>query len=123
MKPVPRIPGIAGGTTANNGSDHLSAAAGAPLGTPGSLARAAASGTKWMGFAQAGRVIAQLLGMVVLARLLSPSDYGVVAMAMLVTAFAGIFHSLGTKAAVIQRRELPGALLDSVFWLNVGFGL
>jgi PST family polysaccharide transporter len=76
-----------------------------------------------MGFSQAGRVIAQLLGMVILARLLSPSDYGVVAMAWLVIAFAGIFHSLGTKAAVIQRRELPSTLLDSLFWLNVGFGL
>jgi PST family polysaccharide transporter len=76
-----------------------------------------------MGFSQAGRVIAQLLGMVILARLLSPSDYGVVAMAMLVTGFAGIFHNFGTKAAVIQRRELPSALLDSLFWLNVGFGL
>jgi PST family polysaccharide transporter len=76
-----------------------------------------------MAFSQAGRVITQLLGMVVLARLLSPSDFGVIAMAWLVTAFAGIFHDLGTKAALIQRRELPGALLDSVFWLNVGFGL
>ena len=76
-----------------------------------------------MGFSQAGRVIAQLLGMVILARLLSPSDFGVVAMAWLVTGFADIFHNLGTKAAVIQRRELPSALLDSVFWLNAGFGL
>jgi O-antigen/teichoic acid export membrane protein len=76
-----------------------------------------------MGFSQAGRVIAQLLGMVILARLLSPSDFGVVAMAWLVTGFADIFHNLGTKAAVIQRRELPSALLDSVFWLNASFGL
>jgi hypothetical protein len=36
---------------------------------------------------QAGGVIAQLLGMVILARLLSPSDFGVVAMAWLVTGF------------------------------------
>jgi O-antigen/teichoic acid export membrane protein len=76
-----------------------------------------------MGFSQAGRVIAQLLGMVILARLLSPSDFGVVAMAWLVTGFAGIFLDCGTKAAVIQRRELPSALLDSVFWLNVGIGI
>jgi O-antigen/teichoic acid export membrane protein len=76
-----------------------------------------------MGFSQAGRVIAQLLGMVILARLLSPSDFGVVAMAWLVTGFAAIFRDFGTVRAVIQRRELPSALLDSVFWLNVGFGL
>ena len=96
-------------STANNGSDHLSAPAGALPGGAGSLARVAASGTKWMGLSQAGRVIAQLLGMVILARLLSPSDYGVVAMAWLVIAFAGIFQNFGTKATVIQRRELPRA--------------
>jgi hypothetical protein len=55
--------------------------------------------------------------------LLSSSDFGVVVMAWLVTGFAGIFHDFGTKAAVIQRRELPSALLDSVFWLNVGIGI
>jgi PST family polysaccharide transporter len=76
-----------------------------------------------MAFSQAGRVIAQLLGVVILARLLSPSDFGVIAMAWLVTGFANIFHDCGTKAAVILRRELPSALLDSVFWLNVGIGV
>ena len=39
------------------------------------------------------------------------------------TGFAGIFRDFGTMAAVIQRRELPSALLDSVFWLNMGIGL
>jgi O-antigen/teichoic acid export membrane protein len=105
--------------TANNGSDYLTP----PRGGVGSLARAAASGTKWMAFSQAGRAIAQLLGMVILARLLSPSDFGVVAMAWLVIGFAAIFQDLGTKAVVIQRRELSSALLDSIFWLNAGFGL
>jgi O-antigen/teichoic acid export membrane protein len=61
--------------------------------------------------------------MVILARLLSPSDFGVAAMAWVVTGFVGILYDGGTKAAVIQRRDLPSALLDSVFWLNVGFGL
>ena len=69
-------------STANNGVDHVTAPPGAPPGGAGSLARAAASGTKWIAVSQAGRVIAQLIGMVLLARLLSPSDFGVVAMAM-----------------------------------------
>jgi O-antigen/teichoic acid export membrane protein len=88
----------------------------------GSLAQATATGTKWVAFSQASRVAAQALGMVVLARLLSPADFGVVAMASLVTGFAAIFRDFGTTAAVIQRRELPSALLDSLFWLNMGFG-
>jgi O-antigen/teichoic acid export membrane protein len=106
-----------------NGADHSTAPPGAPSGGPGSLARAAASGTKWLSISQASRLAAQLLGMVVLARLLSPSDFGVVAMASLVTGFAWIFRDLETTAAVIRRRELPSAFLDSVFWLNVSVGL
>jgi O-antigen/teichoic acid export membrane protein len=109
--------------TTTNGADHSTAPPGAPPGGAGSLARAAASGSKWVAVSQASRVAAQLLGMVILARLLSPSDFGVVAMAMLVTGFAAIFRNFGTVQAVIQRRELPSALLDSVFWLNVGIGL
>ena len=96
---------------------------GAPPGGTGSLTRVAASGTKWVAVSQASRLAAQLLGMVILARLLNPSDFGVIAMALLVTGLAAIFRDFGTVQAVIQRRELPSALLDSVFWLNVGFGL
>ena len=86
------------------------------------LAKAAASGTKWVAISQAGRMTAQVLGMVILARLLSPPDFGVVAMAAMVTGFAAIFRDLGTVAAVIQKRDLPPPLLSSVFWLNVGIG-
>jgi O-antigen/teichoic acid export membrane protein len=60
--------------------------------------------------------------MIILANLLSPADFGIVAMAALVTGFAAIFRDFGTMAAVIQRRELSSNLLDSVFWLNIGIG-
>jgi O-antigen/teichoic acid export membrane protein len=107
--------------TTSNGAHPVTTPASAP--PAGSLARAAASGTKWVAFSQASRLAAQVLSMVILARLLSPSDFGVLAMALLVTGFAAIFRDFGTVAAVIQRRELPGALLDSVFWLNVSIGI
>lgn len=88
-----------------------------------SLAKAAASSTKWVAFSQASRLAAQLVGMMILARLLSPRDFGVVAMAAVATGFAAIFRDFGTFAAVIQRRELTPVLLDSVFWLNLGIGV
>ena len=61
--------------------------------------------------------------MVVLARLLSPSDFGVVAMALVVTGVVALFRDFGTVQAIVQRRELPSGLLDSVFWLNMGMGI
>ena len=53
-----------------------------------------------------GGVFIASFGVVILARLLSPSDFGIVAMASVVTGFAHIFRDFGTVAAVIQRREL-----------------
>ncbi len=66
---------------------------------------------------------AQLCGVVILARLLTPADFGVVAMATVVIGFAHLFRDVGTAAAVIQRHEVTPPLLDSVFWLNAAIGL
>ena len=82
----------------------------------------AASGVKWSAASKTGRVAAKLLTTVILARLLTPSDFGLVGMAMVVIGFIGIFKDLGTSAAIIQQRELSGQLLSSIFWVNAGFG-
>jgi len=87
------------------------------------LKQKAVSGIKWSAISQVGRQGTQLLTTVILARLLAPSDFGLVGMAMVVIGFINIFKDLGTAAAVIQRKELSEALLSSVFWLNAGFGL
>lgn len=82
----------------------------------------AVSGIKWSAISQVGRQGTQLITTVILARLLSPSDFGLVGMAMVVIGFINIFKDLGTAAAVIQRKELSEALLSSIFWVNAGFG-
>ena len=64
----------------------------------------------------------QLTSTVVLGRLLSPEDYGIMAMVMAVTAFAGLFRDLGLSAAAIQRQELSPAQQTNLFWLNTGVG-
>ena len=64
----------------------------------------------------------QLVSTVVLGRLLSPEDYGIMAMVMAVTAFAGLFRDLGLSAAAIQRQELSRGQQSNLFWLNVGVG-
>lgn len=57
---------------------------------------------------------------VVLGRLLSPADFGVVAMAAAATALAGIFVPVGMAEALIQRKEVQNEHFDTVFWLLVG---
>lgn len=83
----------------------------------------AISGLKWTTVSQAGRLVAQLFSLFVLARLLPSTDFGLLAMASTITGFATLFLNLGTGTALIQKRELTESLLDSVFILNITFGV
>src|SRR5262245_61590071 len=56
--------------------------------------------------AQAFKFAATLGATMVLARLLSPSDYGVVGMVAVVTGFASLFKDLGLSAATVQREDI-----------------
>jgi len=87
-----------------------------------SLKHQAVSGVKWSAVSQVSRQGTQLLTTIILAHLLTPSDFGLVGMAMVVIGFIGIFKDLGTSAAIIQRKVLSERLLSSIFWVNVGFG-
>ncbi|BCU11903.1 MOP flippase family protein [Microcystis aeruginosa] len=88
-----------------------------------SLKQASISGVKWSSISQFSRQIMQLVTTAVLARLLSPSDFGLVGMATITIGFVGIFSDLGTSSAIIQRKNLSDSLLNSLFWINVVFGL
>ncbi len=81
------------------------------------------SGIKWTSVSQFGRQIVQWGTTLVLVRLLSPSDFGLVGMAIGVTGFVTLFKDLGTSAAVIQKKNISEETLSSIFWLNVGIGL
>ncbi|HMM93441.1 lipopolysaccharide biosynthesis protein [Phycicoccus sp.] len=60
---------------------------------------------------------------IVLARLLLPADFGVVAIALVVVAFLDQLRDLGTGSALIQRPQADQVLRNSVFALNLGMGL
>jgi O-antigen/teichoic acid export membrane protein len=57
-----------------------------------------------------------------LARLLSPTDFGLVAMVLSVTAIAERFSELGLSTATIQCRELSHQQVTNLFWVNVAAG-
>lgn len=64
----------------------------------------------------------RLGSIVFLARLLSPADFGLVAMAGTVLNFFLIVADLGLLMASIQRRALSDDELSTLFWINVGGG-
>jgi PST family polysaccharide transporter len=72
--------------------------------------------------AQGLTIAIQLASTIILARLLSPSDYGTIAMVTAVTSFAGLFRDLGLSSAAIQKKSLTSAQQNNLFWLNVAVG-
>ncbi len=56
---------------------------------------------------------------ILLARLLLPSDYGLVAMVTSFTGFVLMFKDLGLTQAVIQREKITQPEVSMVFWVNV----
>lgn len=88
-----------------------------------SFKQAVTSGIKWSSVSQFGRQSMQLITTIILARLLSPSDFGLIGMTVVVIGFINLFKDLGTSATVIQQQNYSEELLCSIFWVNVAFGL
>ncbi|MDN0517827.1 MOP flippase family protein [Escherichia coli] len=80
------------------------------------------SNLKWVALSKVIQIALQLINLTVLTRLLDPSEYGLMAMATVVTNFTLIVRDLGTAAAIIQRKELDQIIKSTVFWLNVIMG-
>lgn len=65
----------------------------------------------------------QLIATMILARLLTPTDFGVVTM---VTTFSLLIMSFGLNGyneAVLQRSDIDHNLASNLFWINFGVGL
>ncbi len=69
--------------------------------------------------AQAIRFAARLVSIVVLARLLSPADFGLVAMIAPLSAGAMLLRDLGLGQAAIQRPDVKHGQLSNLFWFNI----
>ena len=72
---------------------------------------------------QGAMFVLQTLSTVVLARLLTPADFGIVAMVTAVTGLASAFADLGLSEATIQSKEITHDQISVLFWINGGIGL
>jgi len=71
---------------------------------------------------QALSEVLTLLSVAVLARLLTPEDYGSVAMVTVLTGFLNLFRELGLSTATIQKQGLSHAEVSTLFYINAGLG-
>lgn len=83
----------------------------------------AASGAFYLGVAQCIRLALSIGSTVLVARLLTPAEYGVVAMTAPVIAFITMFQDMGLSVATIQKKNFDEDLSSSLFWINFAFSL
>lgn len=80
-------------------------------------------GVAWNGTARLATRGIQFVVTLVLARLLVPADFGLAAMASVVTMFGGMISEMGFGVAVVQKRELSAEDTSTAFWTSVLLGV
>jgi O-antigen/teichoic acid export membrane protein len=87
------------------------------------LRKAAVRGAGVAVFGSGVSFFVQLAGTVILARALTPTDFGIVTM---VTTFSLLLSSFGLNGfteAILQREEITNSLASNLFWINFGAGV
>jgi len=93
-----------------------------PIATGDGLRRSAVRGVGVSVAGQAGSFAVMIGSVVILARLLTPADFGIVTM---VTTFSLLFRSFGMNGfteLILQREDLTHPLASNLFWIELGIG-
>jgi len=88
-----------------------------------SVKQKAIHGILWTGLAKACMQGMLFLIMLVLARLLSPQDFGIVGMAAIITVAISLVNDRGLGTAIIQKADINDEHLTSVFWGGILFAI
>lgn len=78
-----------------------------------------ASGMLWAYTERFSSKCISLLIQIILARMLSPSDYGTIAIVMVMIAICDVLLNDGIGNALVQKEEYDKRDFDSIFWLNL----
>jgi len=73
--------------------------------------------------AQGIKFFLRMGSIVVLARLLTPEDYGLVAMVAVVANFVMMFKDMGLSMATVQKADIDHAQISTLFWINIAISL
>jgi O-antigen/teichoic acid export membrane protein len=80
-------------------------------------------GLVWVGASQAGGVVTRAVVAIFIARLLTPDEYGLAALALVFASLVMVFSDLALGAALIQRKTLSAVDKDTAFWTTMGAGV
>lgn len=88
-----------------------------------SLREQTVSGVKWNAVSMIVVTGLQFARLIVLARLLTPSDFGLMGMIIVVVGFAQAFADMGISNAIIYRQDTTKRELSSLYWINIFAGV
>ena len=72
---------------------------------------------------QAVNFVLRLVFLMIMARLLTPGQFGLVAMVTVITGFYALFTSAGLSSATIQRVSVTHGQISTLFWINMLIGV
>src|SRR5262249_28359648 len=64
----------------------------------------------------------RIVSVVLLSRLLDPSDFGLVAMVTAITGVYGLFTNAGLSSATVQKVTVSNEQISTLFWINMLIG-
>ena len=85
-----------------------------------SLKQKAAAGMVWMAFQKYSKIVIQFISGIILARLLTPYDYGCIGMLGIFMVVAECFIDAGLGSALIQKKQPTQVDYSTIFWWNLG---
>ena len=85
-----------------------------------SLKQKAAAGMVWTAFQKYSKMIIQFISGIILARLLTPYDYGCIGMLSIFMVLAEVFIDGGFGSALIQKKQPTQIDYSTIFWWNIG---
>ncbi len=86
------------------------------------LKKKTAQNAAWSSLSMGVRVALTLISMPIMARLLSPEDFGIAALAILATELVVLFGEFGLQTALIQRKRVYRGDLETAFWSETAIG-
>lgn len=88
-----------------------------------SLKKQAIYGIKWTTTTSVINSVVQIVQLAILARLLDPTDFGLMALVMAVIEFSQMFIDMGISNAIIYRQKISTQQLSTLYWLNIIIGI
>jgi O-antigen/teichoic acid export membrane protein len=80
-------------------------------------------GLVWVGASQVGLQLTRAVVAIAVARMLTPDEYGLAALALVFSSLVLVFSDLALGAALIQRKALSAVDRDTAFWVTAASGV